>query len=774
MINTNGVQQQERILIDDDESMKKVDEQQEQQHTYLNVDEPSLSSHESSPVNTPRRRTKEELRTDVEREIETSEQKYVEGLIHLEHCYISPLKLIISSKPKGMITMKEFHNLFQSIFVIKNVNERLLESLTAVSSGHPKVGEETIGKIFLRLGPMLKSYTDYVNNYDDMVKSIKEFKKAKPTFDSFMTAIENKAVKDGKVGFFSYMISPVQRIPRYTLLLRELLKYTDESHADYENVVKALELTQSVSSHVNERLREVENGRKLVWLHHNISNLESHIENFFQTARRILNDGSVFIVHRTGRSEMLRVRHLYLMNDMVLFVKKNKYKAHALLNSVPEIWVHADPEVKTDFIIATNQFVYTLRVLDQENRTAWINKLNDAIANVKRERKEELPKAIIHKRTEKSGKKKELPLAIAQADNDKVVPFVKGDYLIVHYDYQDGSSLVSLARDNTNGCRVRNIFFRDMTNDERLACEFVSESEKQRIREPKSDGDTSSPQRNSQSDMRTPRSRRPTIPTEYITALHHSINKQLGIDTTDFDPIQQARRAGLLMQIKMPHLLKYRGSADDIISMTTDDSTTTFDDTTELDDESTQSDIETPRQTTPRDSGSQTTPRKLINKPPPPPPPMNKFRSFSAKYDNERKVPAIPTTELKAEVETKTTSSTSDNRPPITKPRSMTTPIRQANQPCPQTLSQELRSLNFKIDPNLDEIIQQKSKERSFTASQVNNNPIASQLRKVDASDRQQQPQQQDQQSKAPWLRELETKGSNILKKMDTSNTSQS
>ena len=37
------------------------------------------------------------------------------------------------------------------------------------------------------------------------------------------------------------LIEPVQRIPRYKLLLEQLLKYTPESHPDYANMGAALE-----------------------------------------------------------------------------------------------------------------------------------------------------------------------------------------------------------------------------------------------------------------------------------------------------------------------------------------------------------------------------------------------------------------------------------------------------------------------------------------------------------------------------------------------------
>jgi hypothetical protein len=37
------------------------------------------------------------------------------------------------------------------------------------------------------------------------------------------------------------MVKPVQRLPKYVLLLKELIKNTHPTHPDYQNVRKALD-----------------------------------------------------------------------------------------------------------------------------------------------------------------------------------------------------------------------------------------------------------------------------------------------------------------------------------------------------------------------------------------------------------------------------------------------------------------------------------------------------------------------------------------------------
>ncbi len=49
----------------------------------------------------------------------------------------------------------------------------------------------------------------------------------------------------------SYAIMPVQRVPRYLLLLRELIKWTSDSHPDRVNLDLALNHVDESAKHMN-------------------------------------------------------------------------------------------------------------------------------------------------------------------------------------------------------------------------------------------------------------------------------------------------------------------------------------------------------------------------------------------------------------------------------------------------------------------------------------------------------------------------------------------
>ena len=89
----------------------------------------------------------------------------------------------------------------------------------------------------------LKSYSTYVNHYQTAVQLMAK-KKDDRALQSMLNHLRPSA---GGKGIKDYMIMPVQRIPRYQMLLAELLKATWPSHLDRANLVSAHAKVQEVA-----------------------------------------------------------------------------------------------------------------------------------------------------------------------------------------------------------------------------------------------------------------------------------------------------------------------------------------------------------------------------------------------------------------------------------------------------------------------------------------------------------------------------------------------
>ncbi len=74
---------------------------------------------------------------------------------------------------------------------------------------------------------------------------------------------------------------PVQRIPRYELLLRDLRRATADDHKDAQLITEALSRVEAVNRAVNEKMRRADQARK-------ISELSAQVSERFMTCMYIL------------------------------------------------------------------------------------------------------------------------------------------------------------------------------------------------------------------------------------------------------------------------------------------------------------------------------------------------------------------------------------------------------------------------------------------------------------------------------------------------------
>jgi len=168
----------------------------------------------------------ERTRRDIVAEITLTETLYVNNLSKLISVYIEPIK----KNPDYFALMENMKTVFSEVEVIRGYNGLILADL--------KSEKKSIGKIFLAICDFLKVYTVYVNNYS-------------VSFDTLRIAMTNKhfqaflekqklSPESNQLDFASFLIMPIQRIPRYVLLLQDLFKHTRKSHPDYVSLKKVL------------------------------------------------------------------------------------------------------------------------------------------------------------------------------------------------------------------------------------------------------------------------------------------------------------------------------------------------------------------------------------------------------------------------------------------------------------------------------------------------------------------------------------------------------
>lgn len=203
--------------------------------------------------------TNAEKRTKTAKELLQTEKYYYECLTSLRDDFQTPLMNAAKAGNDGF-TEADVVSMFSSILqMLIPVNQELLQGLEKrLASFDPLT--TLIGDVFVAIGPFLKMYLEYSRNYQSAIDTYNRLLKDNPNFAQKLQASKDRS--STKLGLEHLLIMPVQRIPRYLLLLGELKKETGTEHPDRAVLQKAIDLIESVANHINEQMKRLEVGSK--------------------------------------------------------------------------------------------------------------------------------------------------------------------------------------------------------------------------------------------------------------------------------------------------------------------------------------------------------------------------------------------------------------------------------------------------------------------------------------------------------------------------------
>jgi len=230
----------------------------------------------------------------------------------LVDCYMLPMQ--VESMVKKNFTEHDIAVVFSCINTILSVSKELLVELESRLEKWPAI--QLFGEVFIKMAPVLKLYVEYINNYDQAQAQLKLLMET-PEGEGFFTDCKQKS--GSPLDILSLHIMPVQRLPRYELLLKELLRFTEENHEDYSNLTQALEDIKKVNCYINEKKKNVDSRQKLTSLQGSIKNCPGDV---VQAYRYYLREGLLQVI--SAKKEENGVFYLFLLNDIMIFTKKRR------------------------------------------------------------------------------------------------------------------------------------------------------------------------------------------------------------------------------------------------------------------------------------------------------------------------------------------------------------------------------------------------------------------------------------------------------------------
>ncbi|KAB1261403.1 FYVE protein; RhoGEF and PH domain-containing protein 2 [Camelus dromedarius] len=331
---------------------------------------------------------------------------------------------------------------FHAQFFLPELQQRLDDWTTT-----PRIGD-----VIQKLAPFLKMYSEYVKNFERAIELLATWTDKSLPFQEVLTRIQvrsgwgwgqpdlplpsshphtllslslpKNSEASGSLTLQHHMLEPVQRIPRYELLLKEYVQKLPAQAPDLADAQKALDMIFSAAQHSNTAITEMERLQEL-WEVYQRLGLEDDI---VDPSNTLLREGPVLKIsfRRSGPME----RYLFLFNNMLLYCVPRVIQVGAHFQVRTRIDVAGmkvreltDAEFPHSFLVSGKQRTLELQARSQEEMIAWMQAFQAAIDQI--EKRNETFKAAVQSPEgdpqEQELQSEELGLRAPQWVRDKMV-----------------------------------------------------------------------------------------------------------------------------------------------------------------------------------------------------------------------------------------------------------------------------------------------------------------------------------------------------------------
>ncbi|KAF2073947.1 hypothetical protein CYY_004734 [Polysphondylium violaceum] len=239
-------------------------------------------------------------------ELVSTEESYSDSLEKLILYYKIPME---NQMNELNLTQSDISTLFSNIEPLLVVSKDLLIKLKYRFTLPEE--QQNIGELYIEKSKEMKMYIVYINNYDRAIDELKKIEDKHPKLfknlqDSYKYSLDIR----------SLLIMPVQRIPRYELLFREILKNTSPSHYDYQNLKEAYQSIHEINVLINNNKKLSENKDRVVTISQELKGAPNSL---LKSSRRWIREGvlETQCTHKKWNGTFM----VYLFNDLVILAK---------------------------------------------------------------------------------------------------------------------------------------------------------------------------------------------------------------------------------------------------------------------------------------------------------------------------------------------------------------------------------------------------------------------------------------------------------------------
>ncbi|KAH7918528.1 hypothetical protein BV22DRAFT_1199936 [Leucogyrophana mollusca] len=262
--------------------------------------------------------SREAKRRKVIREFYDTEKTYVDGLDLIYGHFLTPIIASLDT-PKPLLTRAQLTSIFSNFIDVWNFHHSFFSALDSLLSPTWGSTPPPLSPLLLSHFPYLSLYTPFVTPFSTALASLSSLPSTSPSFAAFITRQESDP-RCGKLHLADWLLTVVQRCPRYLLLLKDLLACTHPEDVEYKGLEAAYSLVEKITTSLNTSLHTHAQTLALLSLQRSTANLPFTL---IAPGRTLLKRGTLLY-----QGDTLREREFLLFSDCLLWIEKEGEREH--------------------------------------------------------------------------------------------------------------------------------------------------------------------------------------------------------------------------------------------------------------------------------------------------------------------------------------------------------------------------------------------------------------------------------------------------------------
>ncbi|XP_041744145.2 FYVE, RhoGEF and PH domain-containing protein 5 isoform X1 [Coregonus clupeaformis] len=261
----------------------------------------------------------------IAKELVDTERLHVKALKLLQEDFREAVGAAVGDEGDPVLEEERLREILNELPDVYALHRRILTEL----ENRIRQWEESqrIADVILSRKSEFVVFTTYIGHYDRSMSLLDESCRTSPAFSAIVRQYEQQSLAGDNVSLKHQLLQVIIRVAQYCMLLTDYLNNLSPDSKEYEDTQAALVIVSNVADQANDSLKHGENLLRLVNIEYSVRGQRD----LLQPGRVFVKEGTLMKVSRKCRQP----RHLFLMNDVLLYTYPQQDGKYRLKNSLP-------------------------------------------------------------------------------------------------------------------------------------------------------------------------------------------------------------------------------------------------------------------------------------------------------------------------------------------------------------------------------------------------------------------------------------------------------